>query len=71
MSLGTSASSKPQGTAAPAKSIQALQKEKAQAGIWGASQGSTGSGGFGAFNSTSTSNTQPASSGNGLDDLLF
>lgn len=73
MSLGSSAS-KPQTSAAPAKSIQDLQREKAQAGIWGAGQqGKAPAGaGFGAFGAPALSNAAPpSSSGNGMDDLLF
>lgn len=68
MSLGSSAS-KPQTASTPAKSIQDLQKEKAQAGIWGANQGA-GFGAFGAAPSTTSSSAQPSAS-SGLDDLLF
>ncbi|KAI0684528.1 hypothetical protein BC835DRAFT_1409140 [Cytidiella melzeri] len=71
MSLGSSASSKPQGQSTPAKSIQDLQKEKAQAGIWGSSKQSKPVLGSGAFGTVSSSTNQAASSGNGLDDLLF
>lgn len=76
MSLGTSAS-KPQAAASgPAKSIQDLQKEKAQAAIWGSNQTAkppmgAGFGSFGgAAGSTSTA-APPSSSNNGIDDLLF
>jgi epsin len=77
MSLGSS--NKPQTPTTQAKSMQDLQREKAQAGIWGAQnqQGrppmGTGFGSFGASSAApSTSNAAPAaSSGNGLDDLLF
>lgn len=74
LGLGSSAPSKPSTPAGPAKSIQDLQKEKAQSEIWGTSQRSQpglGSGGFGAFGGASKPANQPASSGNGLDDLLF
>ena len=75
MSLGSSASSvKPAGGApAPAKSIKDLEKEKAQAGIWGAGQQAKPpmGAGFGSFGAASTNNAPPASSGNGLDDLLL
>ena len=77
MSL-SSTSGKPAGSAAPAaqqqKSIKDLEKEKAQAQMWGgAGQNRPGSSGFGAFGAPTSSATQPASSasGNGLDDLLF
>ena len=70
MSLGTS-TSKPQAASTPAKSIQDLQREKAQAGIWGSGQGQQTMGaGFGAFGSSSTA-APPSSSGNGINDLLF
>lgn len=72
MSLG--AGKTPSGGASAAgtgKSIRDLEKEKAQAGIWG---GGSSAGGFGAFGSGTTSNTggssAPAASG-GLDDLLL
>ena len=54
--------------------IKDLEKEKAQAQMWGgAGQNRSGSSGFGAFGAPTSSATQPASSsaGNGLDDLLF
>ena len=69
MSLGSS-TSKPQTNATPAKSIQDLQKEKAQAGIWGSGQAQPAMGaGFGSFASSNAA--PPSSSGNGLNDLLF
>ncbi|PIL35143.1 hypothetical protein GSI_02932 [Ganoderma sinense ZZ0214-1] len=76
MSL-SSTSGKPSGgaPAAQQKSIKDLEKEKAQAQMWGGGvgQGRLGSG-FGAFGApTATSSAAPptSSSGNGLDDLLF
>ncbi|EPT00274.1 hypothetical protein FOMPIDRAFT_1123041 [Fomitopsis schrenkii] len=80
MSLGGSASaSKPGTPAVGAKSIKDLEREKAQAGIWGAASArpasGAGAGAFGAFGgaalaqpSAPVSNTQ---ADNGLDDLLF
>ena len=79
MSLGSSAS-KPQQASGPAKSIQDLQKEKAQAAIWGQGQQARPpmGAGFGSFGgapaggaSSTPSAAPPSSSGNGLDDLLF
>ncbi|OCH90414.1 ENTH-domain-containing protein [Obba rivulosa] len=71
MSLGGSSASKtPVGSGAPAKSIKDLEKEKAQAGIWQASASRPPMGApLGSFGATGTS--AAASSGNGLDDLLF
>ncbi|EMD39644.1 hypothetical protein CERSUDRAFT_111954 [Gelatoporia subvermispora B] len=72
MSLGSSSASKaPAG--GPAKSIKVLEKEKAQAGIWQASANRPPMGApLGSFGATGTSSAAPpASSGNGLDDLLF
>lgn len=72
MSLGTSVS-KPQAQSTQAKSMQDLQKEKSQAGIWATSQQARppmGSG-FGSFNAAPSQPNQASSSGNGLDDLLF
>ncbi|KAH9829721.1 uncharacterized protein C8Q71DRAFT_789745 [Rhodofomes roseus] len=80
MSLGSPSASKPGTPAAGAKSIKDLEREKAQAGIWGATNArpASGVGAFGAFGaagSTSTPAAQTSSSnsqaGNGLDDLLF
>ncbi|TFK93275.1 ENTH-domain-containing protein [Polyporus arcularius HHB13444] len=72
MSLGSA--SKPVGGAgAPQqKSIKDLEKEKAQANIWGGNRPSAGAG-FGSFSGApaASSAAPPASSGNGLDDLLF
>ena len=76
MALGSSSASvKPQGGApAPAKSIKDLEKEKAQAGIWGGQQTRPPMGaGFGSFGGATASSAAapPSSSGNGIDDLLF
>ncbi|GJE92639.1 ENTH-domain-containing protein [Phanerochaete sordida] len=76
MSLGSSAP-KPQQSSGPAKSIQDLQKEKAQAAIWGQGQQArppmaAGFGSFGSAPASGSSNAAPpSSSGNGIDDLLF
>ena len=71
MSLGTAAS-KPVAPAGPAKSIQDLQREKAQAGIWGSSQQRPPMGApLGSFGAPASNAAPPSSSGNGLDDLLF
>lgn len=79
MSLGSSAS-KPQTPTTQTKSIQDLQREKAQAGIWGATQSQQGrppmGAGFGSFGASSASGSTsnaapPSSSSNGLDDLLL
>ena len=75
MSLGSAAGGKPAGgAAAGAKSIRDLEKEKAQAGIWGAQSqvrsqapaSATMAGGFGSF-------VKPSSGGDsaGADDLLL
>lgn len=75
MSLGSSSTSvRPaSGAPAPAKSMKALEKEKAQAGIWGTGQQARPpmGAGFGSFGTAPASNAPPASSGNGLDDLLL
>jgi epsin len=77
LSLGSSSStSKPAaGGAGGGKSIQDLQKEKTQAGIWGASQQSKSSSGFAGLGSfgagTSSSGGAAASGGGGGDDLLL
>ncbi|PCH40406.1 ENTH-domain-containing protein [Wolfiporia cocos MD-104 SS10] len=74
MSLG-SAAAKPAASPAPAKSIKEIEKEKAQAGIWGTGQSRPpmggGFGSFGSAASTPAAAAPPSSSGNGLDDLLF
>lgn len=73
MSLGSASSGAGKSVAgAPQKSMKDLEKEKAQAQMWGGRKPPAGAA-FGAFgSSTSTSNAAPStSSGNGLDDLLF
>ncbi|KAH9891912.1 hypothetical protein C8Q73DRAFT_666878 [Cubamyces lactineus] len=76
MSLGSSSTAKSSNTsgASQQKSIKEIEKEKAQAQIWGAGQNKPGSG-FGSFAGASAplaSGAAPsASSGNALDDLLF
>lgn len=75
MSLG-SAASKPQQGSTPAKSIQDLQKEKAQAAIWSQGQQTrppmgAGFGSFGGAPAAASNAAPPSSSGDGLDDLLF
>ena len=72
MSLG--ASSKPAaGGMGAQKSMKDLEKEKAQASIWGGGQQRPPMGApLGSFGGAPASNAAPASSsGNGLDDLLF
>ncbi|KAI0326229.1 ENTH-domain-containing protein [Cubamyces sp. BRFM 1775] len=76
MSLGSSSAAK--GSNAPGapqqKSIKEIEKEKAQAQIWGAGQNKPGSGfgSFGGASAPSASGAPPSgSSGNALDDLLF
>ncbi|KAI0354799.1 ENTH-domain-containing protein [Trametes cingulata] len=76
MSLGSSTTAKSGGaTGGPQqKSIKDLEKEKAQAQIWGAGQNKPPMGaGFGSFGGAPASSNAapPASSGNALDDLLF
>ncbi|KAH9850193.1 hypothetical protein C2E23DRAFT_328990 [Lenzites betulinus] len=74
MSLGSSTTKGASGVAtAPQKSIKDLEKEKAQAQIWGMGQSKPPVGGaFGSYAGAPTSNAAPpSSSGNGLDDLLF
>lgn len=73
MSLGsTSTATKPAAGAAPSKSIKDLEKEKPQAGIWGAAQQSRPpmGAGFGSFGSAAPP-ASSSSAGNGLDDLLL
>jgi len=78
MSLGSTAANKSSGNAAGAKSMRDLEKEKAQAGIWGsqyqtrapvAAAAAASSSGFGSF-------VKPAGSSGGMssggpDDLLL
>ncbi|KAI0694797.1 hypothetical protein C8Q76DRAFT_251731 [Earliella scabrosa] len=72
MSLGSaSGAGKPAAGGPQQKSIKEIEKEKAQAQIWGGQKPPAGAA-FGAFGAPTTTNTTaPASSGNGLDDLLF
>lgn len=73
MSLGAGGGSSAARTSTPpaqSKSIKDLEREKAQAGIWGQGQNKPPMGtGFGAFGASSSA--APPSSGNGIDDLLF
>ncbi|KAH9950685.1 ENTH-domain-containing protein [Amylocystis lapponica] len=74
MSLGSSAGKTPAAPAGAGKSIKDLEKEKAQAGIWGSGQNRPPMGGaFGSFAGASTPSAAapPSSSSGGLDDLLF
>ncbi|KAI0261974.1 hypothetical protein BC834DRAFT_893487 [Gloeopeniophorella convolvens] len=73
MSLGSSTTK----SAAPAsgtKSIRDLEREKAQAGIWGAqkpAQGRAQAGAFGAFGAVQPGGGASASASGGADDLLL
>ena len=74
LSLGaTSTANKSNTNTGPAKSMKDLEKEKANAGIWGATnqnqsrQPTMGGGIWGSSNTTAT-NTKPSG---GVDDLLF
>ncbi|KAI0718167.1 hypothetical protein C8T65DRAFT_639212 [Cerioporus squamosus] len=73
MSLGSA--SKPAGGAGGSqqKSMKDLEKEKAQAQIWGGSRPAAGGAGFGSFSGApaASSAAPSASAGNGLDDLLL
>ncbi|OJT06188.1 hypothetical protein TRAPUB_2971, partial [Trametes pubescens] len=75
MSLGssTSAGKSSGGAATPQqKSMKDLEKEKAQAQIWGGQNKPPMGAGFGSFAGAPASNAAPpSSSGNGFDDLLF
>ncbi|KAI0823994.1 hypothetical protein BC628DRAFT_1420424 [Trametes gibbosa] len=73
MSLGSSTNKSTSVAAPQQKSMKDLEKEKAQAQIWGSGQSRPPvGGGFGSFAGAPTSNAAPpSSSGNGLDDLLF
>lgn len=74
MSLGSTTSKSTSAAGTPQqKSIKDLEKEKAQAQIWGAGQNKPPMGaGFGSFAGAPASNAAPpSSSGNALDDLLF
>ena len=72
MSLGASSSIAKTSTPPPgqSKSMKDLEREKAQAGIWGSNK-PAGLGAFGASTSASSSAAPPPSSGSGIDDLLF
>lgn len=78
MSLGGSKPAASTPAAAP-KSIKDLEKEKAQAGIWGGAQAQNrppASAGFGSFTGASSSSAaapppSSSSNGGGIDDLLF
>ena len=78
MSLGSAATSKPGGGAAGAKSIRDLEKEKAQAGIWGAQNqmrppaaAAAAGGGFGSFVKSAVPNSGGSGAPTGADDLLL
>ncbi|CCM03741.1 uncharacterized protein FIBRA_05887 [Fibroporia radiculosa] len=74
MSLGSGSSATKAPGSGPAKSIKDLEKEKAQAGIWGSGQRPPMAAGFGSFGGAGTgtpSAAAPPSSGGGFDDLLF
>lgn len=81
MSLGAAGTSKPAGGAAGAKSIRDLEKEKAQAGIWGtqnqarppaAAVGVASSGGgFGSFVKSAVPSNSGGGAPAGADDLLL
>jgi len=72
MSLGSAAASKPAGGV---KSIRDLEKEKAQAGIWGAQNQSrppaTAGGGFGSFVKPAGPSSIGGGAPAGADDLLL
>ncbi|CAL1713576.1 unnamed protein product [Somion occarium] len=80
MSLGATGGSSAAKTSTPppsqSKSIKDLEREKAQAGIWGG-QGQNrppvgaNFGSFGGSTAGASSSAAPPSSGNGIDDLLF
>jgi epsin len=73
---GTAATNKPSTNTTPAKSMKDLEKEKSNAGIWGAMnqnqsrQPAMGGGLWGPSNTTTT-NTNTAKPSGGVDDLLF
>ncbi|KAH8992283.1 hypothetical protein EDB86DRAFT_2932572 [Lactarius hatsudake] len=77
MSLGSAATSKSSAPAGAGKSIRDLEKEKAQAGIWGAQSQSQGQarppamGGFGSFTTNATAGSGVGSAPAGADDLLL
>lgn len=73
MSLGSSTGKSTGGAATPQqKSMKDIEKEKAQAQIWGGQNKPPMGAGFGSFAGAPASNAAPpSSSGNGFDDLLF
>jgi epsin len=77
MSLGSATASKPGGGAAGAKSIRDLEKEKAQAGIWGAQNqmrppaAAAAGGGFGSFVKSAVPSGGGGGAPTGADDLLL
>lgn len=77
MSLGAGGSSAGKTSTPPPqnKSIKDLEREKAQAGIWGQGNKPPMGAGFGAFGASTgapaSSSAAPPSAGNGIDDLLF
>ncbi|KAI9451109.1 ENTH domain-containing protein [Lactarius psammicola] len=77
MSLGSAAASKSSTPAGAGKSIRDLEKEKAQAGIWGAQSQSQGQarppamGGFGSFTTNATAGSGVGGAPAGADDLLL
>jgi len=77
MSLGSATAGKPGGGAAGAKSIRDLEKEKAQAGIWGAQNqmrppaAAAAGGGFGSFVKSAVPSSGGGSAPTGADDLLL
>ena len=71
LSLGSSKPSTPV-TSAPKKSIKDLEKEKAQASIWGGAQNGGSANAFGGLGSSTGAASAPAkSSSGGFDDLLL
>ncbi|KAF8262391.1 hypothetical protein EI94DRAFT_1780032 [Lactarius quietus] len=74
MSLGSAATSKPSAPAGAGKSIRDLEREKAQAGIWGAQSQARplAAGGFGSFVTTNAAAGSGAGGAPaGTDDLLL
>ncbi|KAI9436562.1 hypothetical protein H4582DRAFT_2112028 [Lactarius indigo] len=77
MSLGSAAASKSSAPAGAGKSIRDLEKEKAQAGIWGAQSQGQGQarppamGGFGSFTTNATAGSGAGGASAGADDLLL
>jgi epsin len=74
---GTSTTSKSSTNTAPAKSMKDLEKEKASAGIWGATnqtqsrQPMMGGGLWGPSTTATTTNAKSTKPSGGVDDLLF